>query len=56
MSRGGRAWVALEDGLVLEARSVAAPGTALTYEYIAVAQFALGVLAPLRSNPGDGAR
>jgi carbamoyl-phosphate synthase small subunit len=29
MSRDGRAWVVLEDGLVLEARSVAAPGTAL---------------------------
>jgi carbamoyl-phosphate synthase small subunit len=29
MSGGGRAWVALEDGLVLEARSAAAPGTAL---------------------------
>ena len=29
MSRDDRAWVVLEDGLVLEARSVAAPGTAL---------------------------
>jgi carbamoyl-phosphate synthase small subunit len=29
MSRDGPAWVVLEDGLVLEARSVAAPGTAL---------------------------
>ena len=29
MSRAGRAWVVLEDGLVLEARSVGAPGTAL---------------------------
>ncbi len=29
MSGGGRAWVVLEDGLVLPARSVAAPGTAL---------------------------
>jgi carbamoyl-phosphate synthase small subunit len=29
MSRGARAWVVLEDGLTLEARSAAAPGSAL---------------------------